>query len=1327
MLLQKKEMKTAFLRLLFTFLFVVVRPIDAQMTRTPGCAGEADVVFLIDASSATTYFDFKASLYFLASDNGFLNLMQISTSDTAHSQVAIVTVTGSAGGVVNIGFKNFTSNEALITAVLSIPGSPGYTSSDFNQPGNLPAAMNLANQQFISIYGGRPEVPHIVFMIVTDSLVIQNGGPTLSSTASNLLNSQPAVVIMMAVYGSTQLANSVNSIVSALVTDQTFKFYFPDSSFNAIVGGVDQEQAAFNLLCNEIPVCAGVADVVFLMDTSGNVWFSDWINAIDFVIAAVGSMYVSQTATHVAIVTYSSTPTLIFGLTAYTDHNSILNAIQGIQYQEGSTIDPFLAIQFAMNNIFNNARFSVPHIMILITTGYANVDSSLTSSAALAARNAGITIFSIGVGPALPQLVAELQDVASKPAADFYYTVTDFSTLSTIQTALVGRTCRPQPATCNISIDLVFLIDVLSQTIDNPQFQQVLGFVGNLVGRLQVDQGLARVGVVTFANATFPQIFLNNYTSLSGLANAIISIPYPYIPGEDKDTAGALEYVRNVVFNPVNGERPDITPILIIITDGSSSNATAATTQAQLTRAAGIGIISVGIGGWVMTSQLQTMSSFPPSQNTVSVPDYTSLTQTVSDGLIQIMCNGINNCASNPCLNEGQCRNALNSYYCVCTGSHTGTNCDQSCDNQYGDFIFALDSSGSMSVAQYQAAQQFIRDLISGLNVNAGDQSSRVGAVIFGSDVEIQFNLNQYASSSNPLNSILNAVNFAYLGTTTDTSDTFKVICQDMFTPEAGSQAAAPSVIILIINGMSDDETRTGLEALQCRNEGVTIIVVGIGSGVDATTLMGLVSTPTSYFAVPNFNSLPLFESQILDGLCNQQYACKSNPCANGATCVNGINMYACLCPPGYIGVTCQLFCTNDADVAFVIDNSGAYQWEIRPNISAFITDSIRSIDVTSGRMRVALMYFDEVPTIVTNLYNMSTVNDLAYYAKTGVQSTGKSNLTAALISLMANIFNGGPGDRPSVPNIAVIVTNNVPGPNDLKAAANAVIDAHISGIYTILVTVGEGLNSGNQYIEMQVFASAPVEANFLNVFNFSSLPTLSAAVAADMCNQKDDCDSDPCQNGGICIDGINQFTCLCDSTHTGDFCQRSCTSKLDIVFGVDVSGSVETGGHQLNIDFVSAVVDGLNFDFDRTHVALVTFAGSDSTAFGLTMYTGVTAKADILNAIQNNQILQGTDITKGLEMTATILNAGHRAGVTAVCVIVTDGQANEDYGETFAAATLLQEDCTVYAVAVLTDPDESIINAIASPPDIMYEIYVPYLSNVTSAANILLDALCNL
>lgn len=37
-----------------------------------------------------------------------------------------------------------------------------------------------------------------------------------------------------------------------------------------------------------------------------------------------------------------------------------------------------------------------------------------------------------------------------------------------------------------------------------------------------------------------------------------------------------------------------------------------------------------------------------------------------------------------------------------------------------------------------------------------------------------------------------------------------------------------------------------------------------------------------------------------------------------------------------------------------------------------------------------------------------------------------------------------------------------------------------------------------------------------------------------------DECDPDPCLNGGTCTDGINQYTCTCVDGYVGTDCETS-------------------------------------------------------------------------------------------------------------------------------------------------------------------------------------------
>lgn len=50
-----------------------------------------------------------------------------------------------------------------------------------------------------------------------------------------------------------------------------------------------------------------------------------------------------------------------------------------------------------------------------------------------------------------------------------------------------------------------------------------------------------------------------------------------------------------------------------------------------------------------------------------------------------------------------------------------------------------------------------------------------------------------------------------------------------------------------------------------------------------------------------------------------------------------------------------------------------------------------------------------------------------------------------------------------------------------------------------------------------------------------------------------DDCQSNPCQNGGTCIDEVNSFVCLCLPSYGGATCEKGNNLTLTVSLNKDV------------------------------------------------------------------------------------------------------------------------------------------------------------------------------
>jgi len=97
------------------------------------------------------------------------------------------------------------------------------------------------------------------------------------------------------------------------------------------------------------------------------------------------------------------------------------------------------------------------------------------------------------------------------------------------------------------------------------------------------------------------------------------------------------------------------------------------------------------------------------------------------------------------------------------------------------------------------------------------------------------------------------------------------------------------------------------------------------------------------------------------------------------------------------------------------------------------------------------------------------------------------------------------------------------------------------------------------------------------------------------------------------------------------------CAVELDIVFVVDVSGSLEVTGYDIHLSLMRTVVQGLNFQFGRTRVAYVTFAQFSTIQFNLDAYS---SSEDVMNAIAIDSVETGTNISGALRTVRT--QVGH-------------------------------------------------------------------------------------
>jgi len=117
-------------------------------------------------------------------------------------------------------------------------------------------------------------------------------------------------------------------------------------------------------------------------------------------------------------------------------------------------------------------------------------------------------------------------------------------------------------------VDSVFVLDE-SGSIGSTNFDLAKSFLAQLVGRLDIDSGQTRVGLVTYSTGVGSSFNLNTYSTVSSVQAAILSLTYS---GGGTDTAEALAFVRTTMLTSAAGDRGDVPNVVAVLTDGYSND-----------------------------------------------------------------------------------------------------------------------------------------------------------------------------------------------------------------------------------------------------------------------------------------------------------------------------------------------------------------------------------------------------------------------------------------------------------------------------------------------------------------------------------------------------------------------------------------------------------------------------------------------------------------------------------------------------------------------------------------------------------------------------------
>ena len=194
------------------------------------------------------------------------------------------------------------------------------------------------------------------------------------------------------------------------------------------------------------------------------------------------------------------------------------------------------------------------------------------------------------------------------------------------------------------------------------------------------------------------------------------------------------------------------------------------------------------------------------------------------------------------------------------------------------DLCLVIDSSGSIrdnnppggQSDNWQLQLEFLTDLVKAFTI--GPNATRIGAVVFSEDVQLEFTLSTYDTAEAIIQALLTT---PYMGQTTNTPEALRVTRTQCFSPTNGDRPNIDNLAIIVTDGVpypNNRRTPALNEARSLRNAGAAIISIGITDNIDKEFLQEMASSPQiegqNFFTASNFDALKEIQRTVVQGTC---------------------------------------------------------------------------------------------------------------------------------------------------------------------------------------------------------------------------------------------------------------------------------------------------------------------------------------------------------------------------------------------------------------------------------------------------------------------------
>uniref|UniRef100_A0A672GL26 Collagen, type VI, alpha 4a n=1 Tax=Salarias fasciatus TaxID=181472 RepID=A0A672GL26_SALFA len=752
----------------------------------------ADLVFIVDESGSITTPNFQLVRAFLHSI--------VSGLEVSQSRVRVGIVQYSDRAVAQVYLNTFDNKNELLKFIKILPYRGGGT--------NTGAALKFTKENvFTRARGSRKEKGvQQVAVVITDG----DSQDEVGQAAAELRRAGVTVY-------SVGVKDANRTQLVEMASHPPNKYVFTVDSFNKLK---PLEQSLQKILCNNIilllkPGCVQTdeADIFFLIDHSGSIQPTDFIDMKKFIMEFISTFRISPDHVRLGVAKYADDPELEIDLTTYKDAKSLERAVDKIRQIGGGT-ETGKALKF-MSPLFDLAAktrgHKVPEYLVVITDGKSTDD---VKAPAQQLRSQGVIVYAVGVKNAVQ---SELREISGDVKRTFF--VNNFDALKPIKDDIITDICA-QDACEDIPGDLLFLIDS-SGSIDPQDYDKMKDFMKAVVGKSNIGQSKVHIGVMQFSSVQQLEFPLNRYYTKDELLQTIDGMQQI---GGGTDTGKALIDISQY-FDLGQGGRPSLRQRLVVITDGEAQDEVKG--PAAALRAKGVVIYAIGVVD-ANTTQLLEISGSPDKM--YAERDFDALKDLESQVALEL------------CDPERDCKKT-----------------------EKADIIFLVDGSTSITLPKFGSMQKFMLSIVNQTTV--GENLTRFGVILYSDNPKSSFTLNQLKSKkevSKAITALQPPYGNTYTGKALDYSLQF-------FNEENGGRAALQVPQILMVITDADATDRNGLVApsVALRENGISVFSIGV-EGANTTQLEIMAGYDKSrVFYVDNFDALETLYKNISLVLCN--------------------------------------------------------------------------------------------------------------------------------------------------------------------------------------------------------------------------------------------------------------------------------------------------------------------------------------------------------------------------------------------------------------------------------------------------------------------------